>query len=79
MLSDADIADQLDEILTNPESEDEFMDKIDLEYDDDDIDMNGLVSPSSQKSIDTQPNVPSSYQYLETYNYSQKLCLEIDT
>jgi len=34
MLSDVDIADQLDEILANPESEDEFMDEIDLEYDD---------------------------------------------
>ncbi|KAL4125843.1 hypothetical protein QTP88_010083 [Uroleucon formosanum] len=66
MLSDADIADQLDEILANPQSEDEFMDEIDLECDDDDFDMNSLVSQSSPKPIDTQPNVPSFYQSLET-------------
>jgi len=35
MLSDAEIADQLDEILANPESEDEFIDEIDTGYDDD--------------------------------------------
>ncbi|KAL4153797.1 hypothetical protein QTP88_001630 [Uroleucon formosanum] len=42
MLSDADIADQLDEILTNPESEDEFMDEIDHEYDDDETVSQGV-------------------------------------
>lgn len=31
-----------------------------------DFDMNGLVSPSSPKLINTQPNVPSSYHSLET-------------
>lgn len=35
MLSDAEIADQLDEILANPESDDEFFDEIDTGYDDD--------------------------------------------